>query len=215
MFKCDKNTFWLKNPTNLICDLNLLPLKSMSFSEQLNCLTKLTLIIFFILLLVDFKYSFVFLLISLAFIIILYYLQKKQMPKENYQYEGDFNRRVQKSLHNYPQPQDWSMIKQQPGLQHLKPLQLDKTPDNPGVFNNPEFMSNNQRLVGKPNPNTLIAPVVVPKCSDLDYWRTNNLVEHSAINSESQIDVYQSGYQVSTCCPPNLTGKGFADVQTS
>lgn len=66
--------------------------------------------------------------------------------------------------------------------------------------NNPNFVSTNQRLAGPPNPKTLIAPVVVPPAMALDYWRANNLINHSHINTESQRDTYLSGYEVSNCC---------------
>ena len=217
MFRCNKNKFWLENPINLLCNSDLLPLKNvMNLSEQLNCLTRLVLLIFFILLLINFKYSFFFLLISLAFIIIIYYLQRKQMRRENYQNERNFTINTRKKLHQFPRPKDWSLIGQQTCIQCVEPVNLDELPGysekDSGVFNNPEYISINQKLAGPPNPKTLIAPVVIPPSSDLSYWRANNLVNHSAVNAESQIDVYQSGYQVSTCCPSDLTGKGFADV---
>jgi len=70
---------------------------------------------------------------------------------------------------------------------------------NEGFKKQKEYTSLNQRLVGPPNPKTLIPPVIVPRLGDLDYWKTNNLINHSRVNAESQIDNYQSGYQVSTC----------------
>lgn len=66
--------------------------------------------------------------------------------------------------------------------------------------NNPDFVSQNQRLAGPPNPKTLIPPVIVPPSMDLDHWRANNLINHSLINTESQRDTYLSGYEVSNCC---------------
>ena len=54
------------------------------------------------------------------------------------------------------------------------------------------------KVVGNPNPKTLIPPVVVPPIADLSYWKNNNLTTHSHINSQPQIDTYQSGYQVAT-----------------
>ena len=53
---------------------------------------------------------------------------------------------------------------------------------------------------GPPNPKTLINPVIAAPLADLDFWKANNLVVHSAINEETQQDAFQSGYQVSTCC---------------
>jgi hypothetical protein len=67
-------------------------------------------------------------------------------------------------------------------------------------FNDPNYVSPNQRLVGNPNPKTNIAPVIIPPCYSLDYWKTNNLVDYSQINRESQQEAYQSGFFESTCC---------------
>jgi len=64
----------------------------------------------------------------------------------------------------------------------------------------PSYMSHNQKLVGNPNPKTLIQPVVTPPISDLEYWKNNNVTIHSAINEPSQIDVYRSGYYVDNEC---------------
>ena len=46
------------------------------------------------------------------------------------------------------------------------------------------FCSRNQALAGPPNPRTNIPPVIIPKSHDLTFWRANNLVDHSHINSE-------------------------------
>ena len=65
---------------------------------------------------------------------------------------------------------------------------------------NPNFVSLNQNLAGPPNPKTLLKPVVVPPPAALDFWRANNLINHSHINTESQRDTYLSGYEISNCC---------------
>ena len=70
-------------------------------------------------------------------------------------------------------------------------------------FHDPNYVSLNQRLAGPANPKTKIAPVIVPPPAALDYWRANNLINHSHINTESQTDTYLSGYQVSNCCDNN------------
>ena len=70
----------------------------------------------------------------------------------------------------------------------------------PFKFNDEKYISINQKLVGPPNPKTLIPPVIVPPSHDLSYWKANNLITHSHVNEKLQIDNYQSGYQVSTCC---------------
>ena len=197
MFKCQKNKFWLENPINLLCSIDVIPLDDMNIAEKMNCLTRLVIIIFFILTFVGFKQSLLFLLLSLLFIIILYYIERNHMNREPYiqQINNENN------LHSYPIPQNLGA-----------PLTVTRTAnrfcndsvqlDGPkGAFNNPDYISVNQKLAGPQNPKTKIAPVVAPPLADLDYWRTNNLVTHSAINEETNIDLYNSGYQVATCCP--------------
>lgn len=72
-------------------------------------------------------------------------------------------------------------------------------------ISNDNVASMNQKLVGHVNPKTLIAPIVAPRLCDLDYWRDNNMVNHSGINTESQTDTYLSGYEVSSQCKNNNT----------
>ena len=64
---------------------------------------------------------------------------------------------------------------------------------------NPAFTAN-KMLMGGANPKTAIPPVIVPPAMALDYWKTNNLVKHSGINSESQQEAFQSGFQVFEDC---------------
>ena len=178
----------------------------MNIAEQMNCLTRLVIIVFFILTFVGFKQSLLFLLLSLLFIIILYYIQRNHMNREPYKQQNH----TENNLHSYPTPKNLG-----------KPLTITRTAnrfcndnvqlDGPkGAFNNQEYMSVNQKLAGTPNPKTKIAPVVAPPLADLDFWKTNNLVTHSAINEETNIDLFNSGYQIATCCqkpiPNNFPG---------
>ena len=227
--KCTKNQFWLEHPQNLFCSNALLPLGGMSWAQRLNALTRLALLVFLILLLLfPVQISFLFLLLATLFLF-LYYKQMK--TTEDFRTEH-FTVNKPKRTHPPPStptnPQHHSGVascfKERPAAQRsslsINPQTGTVCFDNPtskrfcddarpldgpdGAFNNPNWMSVNQKLVGGPNPNTLIAPVIAPPCADLSYWRANNLVNHSAINDESQIDVYKSGYQVSTCCAPTL-----------
>ena len=66
-------------------------------------------------------------------------------------------------------------------------------------FNNPA-PSINQKLAGPPNPKTLIKPIIVPQPANLEYWKANNLITHSAVNEATQQDDYLSGYAISECC---------------
>ena len=63
-----------------------------------------------------------------------------------------------------------------------------------------EAVTLNQNLTGNlANPKTNIPPVVFAHSHDLDYWKDNNLIVHSRINSRGiQEEMYLSGYAEST-----------------
>jgi hypothetical protein len=69
------------------------------------------------------------------------------------------------------------------------------------------YVSKNHKLVGTANPKTFIPPVIVPPPADFSYWKSNNLTTVSAINDNKNIDVYQSGYEVSNFCGDNICTK--------
>ena len=64
------------------------------------------------------------------------------------------------------------------------------------VFNNPNYESLNQKLAGGPNPKTLVMPIIAPPIADSEFWKPNDFVFPRAINSESNVELYQSGYVV-------------------
>jgi len=204
MIKCQKNKFWLENPVNLLCSVDILPLDDMSLAEQMNCLTRLVIIIFFILIFFGFKQSLLFLLLSLLFIIILYYIQKKHMDRENFRPTTlDGRPQPSQKLHKYSTPVNLRKS-QSTVLKTSRRFCNDAVPlegSEGGSFNNPNFTSVSQKLVGGPNPKTLTPPIVVPPIADLEHWKTNNLITHSAVNDQTNIDVYNSGYEISRCCP--------------
>ena len=234
MLRCRKNEFWLENPSNLLCSTELIPLQGMSLASQLNAVTRLLLLIFVVLLLLDFKWASLFLLLSILFIIILYYIQKSQMDK----FRAEHFKAVEIPVKAGDLPHGelsqarvkWikgAISDPRPGLvrsllnpesagrfcHDLRPLDYNPElvsqnrpgPNPKGVFNNPEYTSLSQRLAGSANPKTFIAPVITPPLAAMDYWRANNLVNHSAINAESQVEAYQSGYQTMSCCPGEPT----------
>jgi hypothetical protein len=66
--------------------------------------------------------------------------------------------------------------------------------DVPITPNDPNYVSPNQMLVGPANPKTNISPIVAPPSHDITSWRENGLVQHSAINSNTNFDLERSGY---------------------
>ena len=87
------STFWLENPIILCKEMKFLPKKNMTCEEQNNSITRLVFFIFLIMYLLQYKYSTLFLILSLIFIIILYYFQKNKMTTtyENYSEKSHFN----------------------------------------------------------------------------------------------------------------------------
>ena len=159
MWACKRNKFWLENPINLFCNLDVIPLNDMEIAQQMNALTRLVLIVFIILTLFSFKYNLLFLLISLVIIIILYYLQKNQMErltKENFK-----NNPKKPNYHALPKPKKLGKFITNTPVSYFW-CDDAVTLDGPnGAFNNPDYMSINQKLAGDPNPKTRIAPVVI------------------------------------------------------
>jgi hypothetical protein len=224
---CDKK-FWTENLGGLFNSISVIPYTDMSLEQQMNCLTRFVVIIFAIMWLFDFAYSIHFLIFSILFIIIIYYIQRNRMEKykENYVHmsNGDYSGSINTGSYG---KQNYSLVKPQPyNMANLAPqMKVEKdgikwnhtilNTGQPIPFCNDEVSidppSNfavglNQSLTRGPgnmdaNPNTKISPVVIARSHDLEYWRDNNFITMSQINSSGiQEDMYLSGYAESTCC---------------
>lgn len=189
MLRC-KNTFWLNNITDLFCDFRIIPFKGMNLDEQLNSVTRLVFFVFIILLLfLDIQSCMLFLALSLLTIIIFYYI-KRPMSKDNFVMPPYLAKAYSKTEN----------LNGQENIIINRPSNYTWYNDEvPFEFNNPEYISINQKLVGAANPKTNIPPVIVPPVAELEYWKTNNLVTNSLINDQKQIDISQSGYVLSSC----------------
>jgi len=215
--------FWLENPKTLFSSIQVVPLSSISFEEQLNSVTRLLIIVFIIMLLFNFRYSMHFLLISLGIIIIVYINKKMERRKESYVRSAPVIERYENVNGAPRQKAGGARITYEPTVmkKFAENLTVYKNGQKYGrtVFDTPEsrvFCNDtmsidppseftvgvNQRLTGNmANPKTLIPPIVVPPTHDLEYWRDNNLIVHSHINSKGiQEDMYLSGYAESSCC---------------
>ena len=215
-----RDKFWTENLGALFTSAQVVPLTSMGLAEQLNALTRLMIIIFAIMYLFNFSYAVPFLVISLAFIIILYYIQKRTMQKcqENYcRKPGPLQGTTPLDTSWFTEPPHPSERRgggrknTQSHVIRNYPAQTWCNDEVPFQFNNPDWVSPNQKLGQGQNPITRIPPVVIPPSHALDYWKANNLITHSRINTSTQKDAYLSGYAVSTCCG-NLEGKTVVPV---
>jgi Ca2+/Na+ antiporter len=203
--KCS-NKFWINNITNLFCDYSIIPLNNMSLESKLNAVTRFVFLLFIVFILFfNIQSCLLFLFLSLFIIIIYYFIKNKDNSKMNKEHFVNPPQRFSAGPNGYAAKNRGIVdVNKETGIETLiydRPTNFvfcnDEVPYEP---NNTKYMSINQKLVGAPNPKTLIPPVIVPPIADLSYWKTNNLVTHSSINDMKQIDTYQSGYQVTTCC---------------
>ncbi|NDB87021.1 MAG: hypothetical protein EB127_30695, partial [Alphaproteobacteria bacterium] len=167
----------------------LLPLSSMTLEQQINAITRSVIIIFVIIMLFDVKCAIVFLVVSVIFIILLYYLQRNKMTTNEEPFE------------NKPDPEDNSrnpkyQVPPKPKVNYY--YDYDNQPEktmfcDDKVSQQFKTTSFNQRLAGKANPKTLIPPVITMPSHD-DNWRATNLTTNNISNRESVKDLFASGY---------------------
>ena len=158
--KCPKDTIWFDNILQLCCSDKLLPMNGMGANEQLNAITRLIILTTIILFLMDYEHTLFFLLISMLFIIILYYIQMSNKER--------FTTNCKNNVCDAYSEQTY--------------------------INNPKWVSDNKKLMGGANPKTFINPRITNPSHDLEYWKDNNNVVHSAINDDVSDDIYASGY---------------------
>ena len=209
MLTCNPNTTWFQGLSNLFCSKDLLPLSSMTLEQQINAITRSVIIIYVIIMLFDIKCANVFIVVSVIFIIILYYLQRREMT-------------TKEQFENIPDPEDNSknpkyQVPPKPVVKYCeynrpkRPIFNDDKEDTNKVdhFNT---MSINQKLVGRANPKTMIAPVVITPSHD-ENWRASNFSTRNNNNNDEQVqDWFQSGYvSMNDISSPNLIKEGYTN----
>jgi hypothetical protein len=182
--------FWIDSIVDNISKFIYINLNT---EKSFNNMLQIIFGIFLILLLIDSKYCYIFLLISLLFIIVIYYFRKNKMYKCNEKFEfSNLSTSENKNING--------KVYRQTSIQTPEPIPfcndyISIEPQTPVTY------GLNQRLAGTANPKTNIAPVVLPPIYDLEYWKDNNMIQFSAINTKGvQEDMYLSGYAESTCC---------------
>ena len=56
----------------------------------------------------------------------------------------------------------------------------------------PDYVSPNQKLVGKPMPRTEVAPIIVPPTNCLDFWKPNDFIIQSGIKRVVYLEEYRN-----------------------
>lgn len=213
-FKSTK--FWGCNPLSLFKSANMIPTSNESLEEQLNTSTRLCFVIFIIMLiLLPTKYSLIFIAIVLVIVNIIYFTMNKRMktnvenfvsfgkkefikPLENrarIEYHIDTHKLIPKTYSGKIQrgEQDCYQFKKRPEsalfCNDFKEMKFDGS-----------MVSKNQKLVGSAHPRTKTAPIVVSPAYDLSYWKNDEMVTIPWINTATNVDRFQSGQDISTCC---------------
>jgi hypothetical protein len=220
---CSDKKFWLEIPGALFTSIQVFPHRNMNLAEQLNAITRVILIIGIIMWLFNFQYGPHFLIISLVFIIIIYYIQRNTMQRcqENYEFPVRNETCPRQNVYSLQPYKSTAIVNESRtvagnGTQTAK---LTFTTGDPLPFCNDEISIDppdpfavglNQSLAVYTDPygnkihelpTARIKPVVVPPAYDLESWRDNNLITYSTINSPGvQQDMYLSGYAESSCC---------------
>uniref|UniRef100_A0A6C0K731 Minor capsid protein P9 transmembrane helices domain-containing protein n=1 Tax=viral metagenome TaxID=1070528 RepID=A0A6C0K731_9ZZZZ len=216
--------FWVEDISYLFHSFYLVPTRSMGLEEQMNCITRIVLLIFLIMLFANISYDVLFLAVSVLLIIGAYYLIKA-MPskKENFiEYYG----KVDTVLEPVP-PTAWNQGTNEFEFSPLTgsptaPCRTTPLPVYPAMtFNvledNPQIMDpqtslpymnqnipieasygQNQSYAGPPNPRTLVQPIIPNPIFDFGSWQPNDFIVPSGINDQKRVEFWQNGYVVSS-----------------
>lgn len=183
-------SFWFEDITSLFFGYTIIPNPDDTVEEQLNSITRGIIVLWLFLYGIEFKYHSVFLINSLIFIIILYYIQINQM-KDNY-------------TDSFP-IKDWTRLPKDNNLKAQTSGQYRFCLDDKEIIPDKRFNSPNQQLAGgiQPNPKTLTPPTIAAPVFAFDFWSNNETVA-TAINDSTYQEMYQSGYLGSSTCGSNV-----------
>lgn len=202
---------------NFFCNFKIIPTSDMNTEEQIDSLIRLLILLLIILFVVSIFVNIhmcVHTIFILIIIILCYIKENMSNKKENFDYiypqqnknfikQQDNNKQSQISQLGQPIYQRAQTVKNEPVI-------LQKAGSNPFAYdavlvepNDTNYVSSNYKFVGGPNPKTLIPPVIVPPIADMSYWKANNITTHSHINDSKNLEVFQSGYEVSNLCGNN------------
>ena len=224
------NKFWFENMNCLFYEHHFIPSNEMTIESKMNSITRFVIFVFIVLVFLEIfnmKNNILFLVLSLFIIIILYYKQKNQMIEnfENFNIGGaNKNTFVQPVYENtYNNMTDMpkrtcntstSRINYKcarPDDQNVAKITYTNKLSNYNNFNskdyNPNFSrpTDNQILVGAPNPKTLVPPVIPVPAMDIDFWRKNNSNTISTINAKKNRYDNDSGYKITADIPMNYS----------
>ena len=221
MVKRKKKDCWIDNTNALFTDYDLVPHSKMNLACRINCVTRLLFCLVILLLLLQIfntELVIIYFLTALIIIIMIYYKEKEKMERftENFEItylspkEPVLECSTQKARVNYicKKPDDNTFVLQNKIIrENMK--QNDYTMKN--NYNSAEYnksfatVTDNQSLVGCPNPKTLVPPHIAPPLASLESWKNNDSYGYSTINEKKNPYYKESGYEIdgSAYCETN------------
>ena len=220
-----KSLCWVDNTNILFMDYQIIPTSRMDLGCKINCVTRLIFLIAIVLLLLQFKCELVviYFLTAILIIILVYYKEKeKQMNRGN---SSKYYTRENFEINYTTKPEQTKAdcavkptarvnynCKKTDDNTYINPLKLIKEnlPKNDYTmmnnYNSSDYNMNfakktdNQSLVGNPNPKTLVPPIIAPRALSTESWKNDDTYGISIINEKKNQYHVESGYQVTGEC---------------
>lgn len=227
MVKKKKKDCWVDNTNVLFTEYTLIPHAKMTLACRINCITRLlfyTVILLLLFQIFNPELIIIYFLTALLIIIMVYYKEKEKMQRKNYKNNNNITENfeinysitspkqqtlldcsTQKARINYncKKNDDNTFVLQKKMIkENIK--QNDYTKKN--NYNTPEYNKNfskftdNQCLVGGPNPKTLVPPIIAPPLASLEDWKNDDSYGISIVNEKKNSYSKESGYEVNDNC---------------
>lgn len=199
------DTFWMYDVTQLFRSFDLLPTPDDSLATKLNTIMRLTIVICAVIGFYKPILALSTIVIIMAITMSVFSASVQTPTQENFEYDSDHASGIT-SLHNSKTNQLNEFMKEYitttssaDGMQNVyksgfpitqKRFCNDDVPLQYGLG----YISANQQLAGVSDMRTTVPPLVAPPSHDLNSWKENDFITHSAINRETNFDYSRAGY---------------------
>jgi hypothetical protein len=198
---------WIYDLNDLFKSFQLIPKEKDSYYTKLNTIVRLTIVLGLVLSCWKPGLGVGIVLVVAMITVIVDAGYTKTTNRENFE-ETECKSRCKVNKYTYPMNRAATEGGSHNGKLHLTSF-VDKTCGNinlnfpmtqlrfcndevPLTFDNTYKSPNN--IGGPANPKTFITPIIAAPAFDLDSWKTNGFVTHSAINESRNYDVERTGY---------------------
>ena len=217
MFENQYNLFWLENVGNLFSSGSLVPKTMDSFEEQMNSISRLVIVLFVFLLVFNSSKSAVTISCFLLLIVICsYYCGKIFTPRQVKEAYGNVPS-IHEPVISPPTLTATNNMVITPTYNQTAQYKT-KLPDTGSVSlntkdgnyqlidgrvsstwqyqNNPieKTFGDNQTLVGRPNPKTMVQPIIPSPAYANEVWQLNDFVVPNCINDQRRQELFSNGY---------------------